>query len=59
MYNLNKFIDLFVFLSDMCFPRLNGLHQGVVDEHVLLLSLDKAVPLAPEHQLDEKKPIME
>ena len=43
----------------MCFPRFNGLHQGVVDEHVLLLSLDKAVPLTPEHQLDEKKPIME
>ena len=32
-------------LGDVGLPGLDGLHQGVVDEAVLLLSLDEAVPL--------------
>ena len=32
-------------LGDVRLPGLDGLHQGVVDEAVLLLCLDEAVPL--------------
>ena len=35
-------------LGDVSLPGLDGLHQGVVDEDVLLLSLDEAVPLFPD-----------
>ena len=35
-------------LGDVGLPGLDGLHQGVVDEDVLLLSLDEAVPLFPD-----------
>ena len=35
-------------LGDVGLPGLDGLHQGVVDEDVLLLGLDEAVPLFPD-----------
>ena len=35
-------------LGDVSLPGLDGLHQGVVDEDVLLLSLYEAVPLFPD-----------
>ena len=35
-------------LGDVSLPGLDGLHQGVVDEDVLLLRLDEAVPLFPD-----------
>ena len=35
-------------LGDVGLPGLDGLHQGVVDEDVLLLRLDEAVPLFPD-----------
>ena len=34
-------------LGDVSLPGLDGLHQGVVDEHVLLLGLHQAVTLLP------------
>ena len=34
--------------SDMRLPGLYGLHQGVVDEDVLVLRLDQVVPLLPD-----------
>ena len=35
-------------LGDVGLPGLDGLHQGVVDEHVLLLGLHQAVTLLPD-----------
>ena len=35
-------------LGDVGLPGLDGLHQGVVDEDVLLLSLYETVPLFPD-----------
>ena len=35
-------------LGDVSLPSLDGLHQGVVDEHVLLLGLHQAVTLLPD-----------
>ena len=35
-------------LGDVSLPGLDGLHQGVVYEDVLLLSLDEAVALFPD-----------
>ena len=35
-------------LPDVRLPALDGLEEGVVDEHVLLLGLDEVVPLPPD-----------
>ena len=34
--------------SDMCLAGLYGFHQGIMNEHILVLSLDQVVPLFPD-----------
>ena len=48
--NALKTVDVFwkTRFSDMCFPSLNGLHQGIMNEQVLLLCLNQVIPLSPD-----------
>ena len=43
-------------LADVGLTRLDGLGQRIVDEHVLLLSLDQVVPLVPD-VLEEREDV--